>query len=74
MKNEGCSWFTERLLRQMTRNFGNGISKILCLSRGNRISYGDTSYAKDKYSDTPIEKYKVKQDEVAKWFDGATMP
>ncbi|KAA9518949.1 hypothetical protein DCK39_15690, partial [Listeria monocytogenes] len=34
-------------------------------------SYGTLSYAEDNYPDTPIQKYKAKQDKVAKWFDDA---
>lgn len=36
------------------------------------LGFASKEYCERVYPDTPIEKYKVKQDEVAKWFDGAT--
>lgn len=36
------------------------------------LGFASKGYCERFYIDTPIEKYKVKQDEVAKWFDGAT--
>lgn len=36
------------------------------------LGVASKEYYERVYPDTPIEKYKVKQDEVAKWFDGAT--
>lgn len=36
------------------------------------LCFASKEYCKRVYPDTPIKKYKVKQDEVAKWFGGAT--
>lgn len=36
------------------------------------LGVASKEYYERVYPDTPIEKYKVKQDEVGKWFDGAT--
>ncbi|EDH7330862.1 DUF3310 domain-containing protein [Listeria monocytogenes] len=35
------------------------------------LGFASKEYCKRVYPDTPIKKYKVKQDEVAKWFDDA---
>ncbi len=73
MKNEGCSWFFGEVITSDDSQLWERYKQdTIVYLEGTGLSYGDTSYAKDKYSDTPIEKYKVKQDEVAKWFDGAT--
>ncbi|EFT8854445.1 DUF3310 domain-containing protein [Listeria monocytogenes] len=73
MKNEGCSWFFGEVITSDDSQLWERYKQdTIVYLEGKGLSYGDTSYAKDKYSDTPIEKYKVKQDEVAKWFDGAT--
>lgn len=36
------------------------------------LGFASKEYCKRVYPDTPIEKYKAKQDEVAKWFGGVT--
>lgn len=73
LKNEGYSWFFGEVITSYDsqlweRNKQNTVVYL----EGDGVSYGTISYAEDNYHDTPIEKYKVKQDEVAKWFDGAT--
>lgn len=35
------------------------------------LGFASKEYCERVYPDTPIKKYKVKQDEVAKWFDDA---
>lgn len=73
LKNEGWTWFFgEAITSYNSQLWERNKQDTIVYLEGKGLSYGDTSYAKDKYSDTPIEKYKVKQDEVAKWFDGAT--
>lgn len=73
LKNEGYSWFFGEVITSYDsqlweRNKQNTVVHI----EEEGVSYGTLSYAEDNYHDTPIEKYKVKQDEVAKWFGGAT--
>lgn len=72
LKNEGLTWFFGEAITQDDSEFWERFkydSALFVDEDG--VSYGTLSYAEDNYPDTPIEKYKVKQDEVAKWFDGA---
>lgn len=73
LKNEGYSWFFGEVIPSYDselweRNKQNTVVHI----EEDGVSCGSLSYAKYLHPNTPIEKYKVKQDEVAKWFDGAT--
>lgn len=72
LKNEGWTWFFGEAITSYNsqlweRNKQNTVVHI----EEEGVSCGSLSYAEDNYPDTPIEKYKVKQDEVAKWFDDA---
>lgn len=72
LKNEGWTWFFGEAITSYNsqlweRNKQNTVVHI----EEEGVSCGSLSYAEDNYPDTPIKKYKVKQDEVAKWFDDA---
>lgn len=72
LKNEGYSWFFGEVITSYDsqlweRNKQNTVVYL----EGDGVSYGTLSYAEDNYPDTPIQKYKAKQDKVAKWFDDA---
>ncbi|ECB9527285.1 DUF3310 domain-containing protein [Listeria monocytogenes] len=72
LKNEGYSWFFGEVIPSYDselweRNKQNTVVHI----EEEGVSCGSLSYAKYLHPNIPIEKYKVKQDEVAKWFDGA---
>lgn len=73
LKNEGWTWFFGEAITQddseLWERF-NYDSALFVDEEG--VSWGSLSYAKYLHTNTPIEKYKVKQDEVAKWFRGAT--
>lgn len=73
LKNEGWTWFFGEAITQDDSELWERFKydSALFVDEGG-VSYGTLSYAEDNYPDTPIEKYKVKQDEVAKWFVGAT--
>lgn len=73
LKNEGWTWFFGEAITSYNsqlweRNKQNTVVHI----EEEGVSCGSLSYAKYLHPNTPIEKYKVKQDEVAKWFIGAT--
>ncbi|NVQ14231.1 DUF3310 domain-containing protein [Listeria monocytogenes] len=73
LKNEGWTWFFGEVIPSYDselweRNKQNTVVHI----EEEGVSCGSLSYAKYLHPNTPIEKYKVKQDEVAKWFVGAT--
>lgn len=73
LKNEGWTWFFGEAITSYNsqlweRNKQNTVVHI----EEEGVSCGSLSYAKYLHPNTPIEKYKVKQDEVAKWFVGAT--
>lgn len=70
LKNEGWTWFFGEAITQDDSELWERFkydSALFVDEEG--VSYGTLSYAEDNYPDTPIEKYKVKQDEVSKWFD-----
>lgn len=73
LKNEGYSWFFGEAITQDDSELWERFkydSALFVDEDG--VSWGSLSYAKYLHPNTPIEKYKVKQDEVAKWFGGAT--
>lgn len=70
LKNEGYSWFFGEVIPSYDselweRNKQNTVVHI----EEEGASCGSLSYAKYLHPNTPIEKYKVKQDEVSKWFE-----
>lgn len=69
LKNEGWTWFFGEAITSYNsqlweRNKQNTVVHI----EEEGVSCGSLSYAKYLHPNIPIEKYKVKQDEVAKWF------
>lgn len=73
LKNEGWTWFFGEAITSYNsqlweRNKQNTVVHI----EEEGVSCGSLSYAKYLHPNIPIEKYKVKQDEVAKWFGGVT--
>ncbi len=73
LKNDGWTWFFGEAITSYNsqlweRNKQNTVVHI----EEEGVSCGSLSYAKYLHPNIPIEKYKVKQDEVAKWFDGAS--
>ncbi len=72
LKNDGWTWFFGEAITSYNsqlweRNKQNTVVHI----EEEGVSCGSLSYAEDNYPDTPIQKYKAKQDKVAKWFDDA---
>lgn len=70
LKNEGYSWFFGEAITQDDSELWERFkydSALFVDEDG--VSWGSLSYAKYLHPNIPIEKYKVKQDEVAKWFD-----
>lgn len=70
LKNEWYSWFFGEVITSYDsqlweRNKQNTVVHI----EEEGVSCGSLSYAKYLHPNIPIEKYKVKQDEVSKWFD-----
>ncbi|HGX1670109.1 DUF3310 domain-containing protein [Listeria seeligeri] len=73
LEKEGCRWWSYRVITpDDSRLWRYYKQNTVVYVKEKGVSYGDIDYAKDEYPNIPIEKYKVKQDEVAKWFDGAT--
>lgn len=73
LEKEGCRWWSYRVITpDDSRLWRYYKQNTVVYVKEKGVSYGDTNYAKDEYPNIPIEKYKVKQDEVAKWFGGAT--
>ncbi|EKJ6091307.1 DUF3310 domain-containing protein [Listeria monocytogenes] len=70
LKNEGWTWFFGEATTQDDSQLWERYKQDSALFVDEEgVSYGTLSYAEDNYPDTPIEKYKVKQDEVSKWFE-----
>lgn len=70
LKNEGWTWFFGEAITSYNsqlweRNKQNTVVHI----EEEGVSCGSLSYAKYLHPNIPIEKYKVKQDEVSKWFE-----
>ncbi|ECB9434573.1 DUF3310 domain-containing protein [Listeria monocytogenes] len=72
LEKEGCLWVAKE--KPTEYNCWDIFKKNTVVTKEFNVFLGRTSkgYCKRVYPDVPIEKYKVKQDEVAKWFGGAT--
>ncbi|HAA5817639.1 TPA_asm: hypothetical protein GF958_14700 [Listeria monocytogenes] len=72
LEEEGCVWASGT--KPTHDNNWIDLKKDTVIERSiqNRLTYAHKYYFENSCTDTPIEKYKVKQDEVAKWFGGAT--
>lgn len=72
LKNEGYSWFSGEVIPSYDSELWERYKQDTVVHiEEEGVSCGSLSYAKYLHPNIPIEKYKVKQDEVAKWFDGA---
>ncbi|HAM1520594.1 TPA: DUF3310 domain-containing protein [Listeria monocytogenes] len=73
LKNEGYSWFFGEVIPSYDSELWERYKQDTVVHiEEEGVSWGSLSYAKYLHPNIPIEKYKVKQDEVAKWLDGAT--
>ncbi|EAG6602791.1 DUF3310 domain-containing protein [Listeria monocytogenes] len=73
LKNEGYSWFSGEVIPSYDSELWERYKQDTVVHiEEEGVSWGSLSYAKYLHPDTQIEKYKVKQDEVAKWLGGAT--
>lgn len=73
LKNEGYSWFFGEVIPSYDSELWERYKQDTVVHiEEEGVSWGSLSYAKYLHPNIPIEKYKVKQDEVAKWFGGAT--
>lgn len=72
LKNEGWTWFFGEAITQDDSELWERFKQNTVVHiEEEGVSCGSLSYAKYLHPNTPIEKYKVKQDEVAKWFRDA---
>lgn len=72
LKNEGYSWFFGEVIPSYDSELWERYKQDTVVHiEEEGVSWGSLSYAKYLHPNTPIKKYKVKQDEVAKWFDDA---
>lgn len=72
LKNEWYSWFFGEVIPSYDSELWERYKQDTVVHiEEEGVSWGSLSYAKYLHPNTPIKKYKVKQDEVAKWFDDA---
>ncbi|EAG5670480.1 DUF3310 domain-containing protein [Listeria monocytogenes] len=72
LKNEWYSWFFGEVITSYDSELWERYKQDTVVHiEEDGVSWGSLSYAKYLHPNTPIEKYKAKQDEVAKWFDDA---
>lgn len=73
LKNEWYSWFFGEVIPSYDSELWERYKQDTVVHiEEDGVSWGSLSYAKYLHPNTPIEKYKAKQDEVAKWFGGVT--
>lgn len=72
VEKKGYEWNTKE--KPTEYNCWNIFKKetVIVIEYDINLGFASKEYCERVYPDTPIKKYKVKQDEVAKWFDGAT--
>ncbi len=72
VEKKGYEWNTKE--KPTEYNCWNIFKKetVIVIEYDINLGFASKEYCERVYPDIPIEKYKVKQDEVAKWFDGAT--
>ncbi|EEO5812563.1 DUF3310 domain-containing protein [Listeria monocytogenes] len=64
LKNEGWTWFFGEVITSDDSQLWERYKQdTIVYLEGKGLSYGNTSYAKDKYSNIPIEKYKAEKTE-----------
>lgn len=70
LKNEGYSWFFGEVIPSYDSELWERYKQDTVVHiEEEGVSWGSLSYAKYLHPNTPIEKHKVKQDEVSKWFE-----
>lgn len=71
VEKKGYEWNTKE--KPTEYNCWNIFKKetVIVIEYDINLGFASKEYCERVYPDTPIKKYKVKQDEVAKWFDGA---
>ncbi|EMF3692332.1 DUF3310 domain-containing protein [Listeria welshimeri] len=71
VEKKGYEWNTKE--KPTEYNCWNIFKKetVIVIEYDINLGFASKEYCERVYSDTPIKKYKVKQDEVAKWFDDA---
>lgn len=71
VEKKGYEWNTKE--KPTEYNCWNIFKKetVIVIEYDINLGFASKEYFERVYPDTPIKKYKVKQDEVAKWFDGA---
>lgn len=72
VEKKGYEWNTKE--KPTEYNCWNIFKKetVIVIEYDINLGFASKEYCERVYPDTPIKKYKVKQDEVAKWFGGAT--
>ncbi|EJB2308966.1 DUF3310 domain-containing protein [Listeria monocytogenes] len=71
VEKKGYEWNTKE--KPTEYNCWNIFKKetVIVIEYDINLGFASKEYCERVYPDTPIKKYKVKQDEVAKWFDDA---
>ncbi|EIA6705837.1 DUF3310 domain-containing protein, partial [Listeria monocytogenes] len=71
VEKKGYEWNTKE--KPTEYNCWNIFKKetVIVIEYDINLGFASKEYFERVYPDTPIKKYKVKQDEVAKWFDDA---
>lgn len=71
VEKKGYEWNTKE--KHTEYNCWNIFKKetVIVIEYDINLGFASKEYCERVYPDTPIKKYKVKQDEVAKWFDDA---
>lgn len=69
VEKKGYEWNTKE--KPTEYNCWNIFKKetVIVIEYDINLGFASKEYCERVYPDTPIEKYKVKQDEVSKWFD-----
>lgn len=72
VEKKGYEWNTKE--KPTEYNCWNIFKKetVIVIEYDINLGFASKEYCERVYPDTPIKKYKVKQDEVAKWFGGVT--
>lgn len=72
VEKKGYEWNTKE--KPTEYNCWNIFKKetVIVIEYDINLGFASKEYCERVYPDTPIQKYKAKQDKVAKWFDDAT--
>ncbi|EAD9211767.1 DUF3310 domain-containing protein [Listeria monocytogenes] len=72
LEKEGYTWLHNMVPTKFNAWTSFLEDTIIKKTENGKLKYADRNYYLCNEPDTPIEKYKAKQDEVAKWFGGVT--